>query len=87
MILIVGGAGYIGSHINQMLCENGYQTVVFDNLVYGHREAVMNGILEEGDLSDTGRLDVIFKKYKICLSYIIIIWHNNQIVFYFLCFF
>lgn len=65
MILIVGGAGYIGSHINQMLCENGYQTVVFDNLVYGHREAVMNGILEEADLSDTGRLDVIFKKYKI----------------------
>lgn len=65
MILIVGGAGYIGSHINQMLMRKGYQTVAFDNLVYGHREAVGKGILEEGDLADIRRLDEIFRKYKI----------------------
>ena len=65
MILVVGGAGYIGSHINQMLSEQGYQTVVFDNLVYGHREAVVQGILEEGDLADVRRLDEIFEKYNI----------------------
>lgn len=65
MILIAGGAGYIGSHINQMLAEKGYETVVFDNLVYGHREAVTQGILEEGDLADTRRLDEIFEKYPI----------------------
>lgn len=64
MILVVGGAGYIGSHINKMLCEMGYETVVFDNLVYGHREAVQ-GILEIGDLADTARLDEIFEKYPI----------------------
>ena len=39
-ILICGGAGYIGSHINKLLNQKAYETVVFDNLVYGHREAV-----------------------------------------------
>lgn len=65
MILIIGGAGYIGSHMNKMLCGQGYETVVFDNLVYGHKEAVVQGILEIGDLSDRGRLDEIFEKYTI----------------------
>lgn len=65
MILVVGGAGYIGSHINKMLCEMGYETVVFDNLVYGHQEAVKQGILEIGDLADAARLDEIFEKYPI----------------------
>lgn len=65
MILITGGAGYIGSHINKMLAQKGYETVVFDNLVYGHREAVKWGVLEIGDLADEKRLDEIFKKYPI----------------------
>lgn len=65
MILVVGGAGYIGSHINKRLYQKGYETVVFDNLVYGHREAVRWGILETGDLSDTERLEEIFEKYNI----------------------
>ena len=45
MILIVGGAGYIGSHVNKELHKRGYDTVVYDNLIYGHREAVKWGIL------------------------------------------
>lgn len=65
MILVVGGAGYIGSHINKMLNQKGYETVVFDNLVYGHREAVKWGTLEVGDLADTERLDEVFTKYDI----------------------
>ncbi|MCI8274500.1 MAG: UDP-glucose 4-epimerase GalE [Lachnospiraceae bacterium] len=65
MILITGGAGYIGSHINKRLNEQGFETVVFDNLVYGHREAVRWGILETGDLADQNRLYEIFKKYPI----------------------
>ena len=65
MILVVGGAGYIGSHINKRLYQKGCETVVFDNLVYGHREAVRWGILETGDLSDTERLEEIFEKYNI----------------------
>lgn len=65
MILIAGGAGYIGSHVNQMLASQGYRTAVFDNLIYGHREAVLQGIFEEGDLANAKRLDEIFDTYEI----------------------
>ncbi len=65
MILVVGGAGYIGSHINKMLHQNGYETVVYDNLVYGHKEAVKWGHLEIGDLNDRARLEEVFAKYDV----------------------
>lgn len=65
MILVTGGAGYIGSHINKMLAQRGYETVVFDNLVYGHPEAVQWGTLEVGDLADPERLNGIFETYEI----------------------
>jgi UDP-glucose 4-epimerase len=65
MILIVGGAGYIGSHINKMLNQKGYDTLIYDNLVYGHKEAVKWGTLEIGDLADEQHVDEIFQKNKI----------------------
>jgi len=65
MILVTGGAGYIGSHTNKELHKRGYQTVVYDNLVYGHKESVKWGTLEIGDLSDKERLESVFKKYPI----------------------
>lgn len=43
MILVVGGAGYIGSHTNKELNAAGFDTVVYDNLIYGHRESVKWG--------------------------------------------
>ncbi len=65
MILIVGGAGYIGSHVNKVLHENGEETLVLDNLSYGHEEFVKWGEFVKGDLSDTELLKDIFKKYSI----------------------
>lgn len=65
MILVVGGAGYIGSHCVKELNRQGYNTVTFDNLVYGHREAVKWGAFEEGDMSDAERLREVFRTYKI----------------------
>lgn len=65
MILIVGGAGYIGSHVNKILNERGYETVVYDNLIYGHREAVKWGKFEYGDLRDISRLEQVFNSYDI----------------------
>lgn len=59
-ILVCGGAGYIGSHCNKMLNEAGYETVVFDNLGYGHREAVKWGELIVGDLNDPIALKKLF---------------------------
>ena len=50
-ILIVGGAGYIGSHMVLRLAQAGYDVVVFDNLSHGHRDAVLAGELVVGDLA------------------------------------
>lgn len=64
-ILVCGGAGYIGSHINKLLSEQGYETVVFDNLVYGHREAVKWGTFILGDLKNLDDIEAVFQEYPI----------------------
>lgn len=64
-ILIVGGAGYIGSHVNKLLNQRGYKTIVFDNLVYGHKEFVKWGTFVLGDLADREQLRLCFNKYPI----------------------
>jgi UDP-glucose 4-epimerase len=64
-ILVFGGAGYIGSHTLIHLIEHGYDCVVADNLVYGHREAVPKHIpFEKVDLLDPAGLKVLFGKYN-----------------------
>ena len=64
-ILVAGGAGYIGSHTVKYLLKNNYKVVVVDNLVYGHKEAVLTENFEQIDLADKSALDAVFKKYKI----------------------
>ena len=59
-ILVVGGAGYIGSHMVKALLEAGYNTTVFDNLTSGHRDAVLGGKFVQGDLADIEALDALF---------------------------
>ena len=65
MILIAGGAGYIGSHTNKLLNKRGYKTVVFDNLVYGHREFVKWGDFVLGELANKDQIRACFKKYQV----------------------
>lgn len=65
MILIVGGAGYIGSHINKELNKKGYETIVYDNLIYGHRELVKWGKFILGDLENVDQLRLVFSKFDI----------------------
>ncbi|SNB46632.1 UDP-glucose 4-epimerase GalE [Geobacter sp. DSM 9736] len=65
MILVVGGAGYIGSHVNKALSAHGHETVVLDNLVYGHREFVKWGTFTLADLADIDSLRLVFKRYNI----------------------
>ncbi len=65
MILIVGGAGYIGSHMNKYLNQRGLDTLVLDNLVYGHQEFVRWGKFIEGDLADVRLLERVFCEYEI----------------------
>jgi UDP-glucose 4-epimerase len=65
VILIVGGAGYIGAHVNKLLSQKGHKTVVFDNLSRGHPEFVKWGEFFYGDLSDKDQIRACFKKYSI----------------------
>jgi UDP-glucose 4-epimerase len=64
-ILVVGGAGYIGSHMCKYLAQKRYTPVVLDNLVYGHREAVKWGPFIEGAIENKDILDMIFGEYEI----------------------
>lgn len=64
-ILVVGGAGYIGSHVSKALKEDGFEPVVYDNLSNGHEWAVKWGPLVIGDISDDVALDAVFTKYEI----------------------
>lgn len=63
-ILVVGGAGYIGSHMVKMLLESGYKVVTLDNLSGGYRDAVVGGYFEHVDLADKTALEQVFKKYQ-----------------------
>lgn len=64
-ILICGGAGYIGSHVNKLLAQKGYDTIVYDNLIYGHRESVQWGRFVKADLCNRDALYKVFSENKI----------------------
>lgn len=63
-ILVVGGAGYIGSHMTRLLSRHGFQAVILDNLSSGHREAARFGDLVEGDAGDAALLETLFRRHR-----------------------
>ncbi len=67
-ILVTGGAGYIGSHTALLLEQAGYDVIILDNMVYGHRDIiqpVLQAKIIEGDISDRPLLDHIFATHPI----------------------
>ena len=67
-ILVVGGAGYIGSHVVLALKKAGYDVVILDNLVYGHKDLVEKVLQVElviGDIADRPLLDRLFETHDI----------------------
>jgi UDP-glucose 4-epimerase len=67
-ILVVGGAGYIGSHVVLALKNAGYSVVILDNLVYGHKDLVEKILQVEliiGDITDRSLLDHLFATHNI----------------------
>ncbi|MDR1686958.1 MAG: UDP-glucose 4-epimerase GalE [Desulfovibrio sp.] len=60
-VLVVGGAGYIGSHAAMALDAAGYDVLVFDNLSTGHAEFLRFGRFVEGDLADRAALDRVLE--------------------------
>ena len=63
-VLVVGGAGYIGSHMSRALSAQGHEVDVLDNLSTGHREAVRWGPLHEVDLRDASRVEAVLSKHR-----------------------
>lgn len=59
-VLVVGGAGYIGSHMVKMLSQAGHQVTTLDNLSNGYKDAVKYGDFIEGDIADAGLLGKLF---------------------------
>jgi UDP-glucose-4-epimerase GalE len=64
-ILVVGGAGYIGSHMCKYLARHDYIPVVLDSLVYGHAEAVRWGPFYKGSMENQDLVGHIFENHKI----------------------
>lgn len=71
MILVTGGAGYIGSHCVLTLLENGFSVVIFDNLSTGHLQTVETlkkyGKVKflKGDLQNKADIKELFAKYQV----------------------
>lgn len=63
MILVVGGAGYIGSHMLKLLRERGEKHLVLDNFEQGHRGALQGSEAVEGDLRNRADLDRVFRAH------------------------
>ena len=64
-VLIVGGAGYIGSQTAKAVAAAGLEPIVLDNLVYGHEWAVKWGPLVRGDLADRPLLADVMKRHRV----------------------
>jgi UDP-glucose 4-epimerase len=62
-VLVLGGAGYIGSHMCKLLAQQGNEVIVFDNLSSGYEEAVKWGVLVVGNILNKVDLDKLFAKY------------------------
>jgi UDP-glucose 4-epimerase len=62
-VLVVGGAGFIGSHVNKMLHRSGYDTWVLDNLSQGDPRTIHQGTLIQGEMGDPLLLKHLFEKH------------------------
>lgn len=62
-VLVVGGAGYIGSHMVWYLGQLGVEVVTFDDLSSGHRDAVLHGEFVQGNMADRVALDALFGRH------------------------
>ena len=65
VILVVGGAGYIGIHMVRDLLDQGYTVVTLDNLSTGHLDLIPGGDFVQGDLGDRAVLDQVFSRYPV----------------------
>jgi UDP-glucose-4-epimerase GalE len=61
-VLVVGGAGYIGSHVAHLLKRRGHDAIIYDNLSTGHAELAQGFELIVGDISDSAKLAQVLRR-------------------------
>ena len=61
-VLVVGGAGYIGSHAAHVLRRRGYEVIIYDNLSTGHKNLAEGFELIVGDISDSAKLATVLRR-------------------------
>ncbi|HZQ18458.1 MAG TPA: UDP-glucose 4-epimerase GalE [Terriglobales bacterium] len=61
-VLVIGGAGYIGSHAAHFLRRKGYDVIIYDNLSTGHRELAEGFELVVGDIADTAKITKVLQR-------------------------
>lgn len=64
-VLVLGGAGYIGSHMVKFLLDSDSEVITLDNLSTGHRDLVTGGKFYQGSIDDQTLLDKIFLENRI----------------------
>jgi UDP-glucose-4-epimerase GalE len=62
IVLVVGGAGYIGSHAARVLRRQGHEVVIYDNLSTGHAFLAQEFDLVQGDIADSARLSAAMRR-------------------------
>ncbi len=65
VVLVLGGAGYIASHVCKLLNKRGHKVIVYDNLSKGYRAFAKWGVFIPGDICDEVQLELVFKEFKI----------------------
>jgi UDP-glucose 4-epimerase len=63
-LLVIGGCGYIGSHMVKCLLDAGHRVVVLDDLSAGYRDSLLGGELVVGDCGDRAVLDALFSAHE-----------------------
>jgi UDP-glucose-4-epimerase GalE len=62
VVLVIGGAGYIGSHAARMLRRRGHEVIIYDNLSTGHAALASGFELIEADIADAGKLSSALRR-------------------------
>ena len=65
-ILVTGGAGYIGSHVVEVLVKKKYNVIIFDNLITGHKKLInKKAQFIRGDIKSYNKISKVIKDFKI----------------------
>jgi UDP-glucose-4-epimerase GalE len=79
-VLVIGGAGYIGSHVAHVLKRKGYEAILYDNLSTGHESLATGFELIVGDVADTAKLTPVLKRVDAVMHFAALAYVGESVV-------